>query len=189
MRGELQRLLADGPSLPSLGYGETSLVSASDAISVPMADGPSPSRQSHPALDINGDVGFSARPWPLRGGRWPCFRTSTMAFPPPVSSFSPLGVLQRTFPHLILLTREITRSGVECPSKDMIDCRHVHFVVVEPWPSNFIRLRFVASEDVPTQNPVPQRLSYVSSETGQMRRCVLSIACPISRLMGASCSL
>ncbi|GLA22163.1 hypothetical protein AnigIFM63326_000295 [Aspergillus niger] len=52
----------------------------------------------------------------------------------------------------------------------MIDCRHVHFVVVEPWPSNFIRLRFVASEDVPTQNPVPQRLSYVSSETGQMRR-------------------
>ncbi|RAH56063.1 hypothetical protein BO85DRAFT_423860 [Aspergillus piperis CBS 112811] len=58
----------------------------------------------------------------------------------------------------------------------MIDCRHVHLVVVEPWPSNFPRLRFVASDDIPAQNPVPQRLSYMSSETGQMRRCVLSIA-------------
>lgn len=59
----------------------------------------------------------------------------------------------------------------------MIDCRYVHLVVVEPWPSNFLRLRFVASDDIPAQNPVPQRLSYVSSETGQMRRCVLYIAC------------
>ncbi|OJZ84510.1 hypothetical protein ASPFODRAFT_48557 [Aspergillus luchuensis CBS 106.47] len=70
----------------------------------------------------------------------------------------------------------------------MIDCRHVHLVVVEPWPSNFPRLKFVASDDIPAQNSVPQRLSYMSSETGQMRRCVLSIACPIPRLIGASCS-
>ncbi|PWY94036.1 hypothetical protein BO94DRAFT_563554 [Aspergillus sclerotioniger CBS 115572] len=73
------------------------------------------------------------------------------------------------------------------PFSPEVSSAHSRFQVSPPrsllsrrsYPGGEQSIRFVASEGAPTQSSVPQRLSNMSSETGQMRRCGHSEAHPV----------